>query len=210
MSDRWAATNITAEEFAARFAKVPKTIGDWEGEDLEVDEIVRKTAGAVGYVSRVYTNQVNGQQVKLWLIVGHSRDICRHTPDVCYQSSGAYKQSKENIPFTLAFDDLPAADFWTNTFIIEGEGRSLQRVFWTWFNPSDSAPAEEVVWEAPKYQRFRFGNARALYKMYFTGTMPGPSQTADESPCMEFAKEIMPTLQEALSAEPQSNTETAA
>lgn len=198
LSDRWATTNVTAEEFVSRFNDVPKVIGDWEGEDLDVIEQVRKTAGAVGYVSRLYTNTKTNKHVKLWLIVGHSRDICRHTPDVCYPSSGAHKQSSENIPYTMTFDGVPAANFWTNTFLIEGPtGRSLDRVFWTWFKPTKDSD-EAVAWEAPEYQRFRFGNARALYKMYFTSAMPGPSQTADESPCIAFAKEVLPVVNAAL------------
>ena len=76
-SDRWASSNITSEEFSRCFKNVPKVIGDWEAKELQVKDEVRETAGAVGYVSRAYQNTKTGQIVTLWLIVGHSRDICR-------------------------------------------------------------------------------------------------------------------------------------
>jgi len=46
--------------------------------------------------------------------------------------------------------------------------------------------------------------------MYFTSAMPGPTQTADESPCVDFAKEIIPVLQKALSSDPESASREAA
>ena len=194
-SDRWASSNVSAEEFAKKFAKVPKTIGKWEGTDLPVDEQVRRVAGAVGYVSREYEHSETGDKVTLWLIVGHSRDICRHTPDICYPSSGFHKQSRENIPYTMVFGDK-SADFWTNSFILANDkGRGLKRVFWTWYKPGKQ---DGVNWEAPEYQRWHFGNARALYKMYFSNQMPGPTQTAEQSPCIEFAEEFLPTVEDVL------------
>ena len=195
-SDRWASSNITSEEFARCFKNVPKVIGDWEAEELKVKDEVRETAGAVGYVSRAYQNTKTGQTVTLWLIVGHARDICRHTPDICYPSSGFHKQSKENVPYTMAFDDAPPSHFWTNSFIREDRnGRALERVFWSWYKPNENSA---VKWVAPEHQRWIFGNARALYKMYFSSQMPSPKQTADESACIEFAQRFLPQLENAL------------
>jgi hypothetical protein len=200
-SDRWAESNVSPEEFAARFAKVPMEIGDWKGEDQPVLDAVLKKTGAVGYVSRAYRNQKTGQEVTLWLIVGHARDICRHTPDVCYPSSGFHKQSQENSHHSIPVEGLEEpAEFFTNSFIREdSQQRALMRVFWTWYKPDETG---EVKWQAPEYFRFVFGNSRALYKMYFSAPMTSPTQTADQSPCIEFAQEFLPLADEALSDAP--------
>ncbi|MEM9657659.1 MAG: exosortase-associated EpsI family protein, partial [Planctomycetota bacterium] len=87
-SDRFTETYIDAEEFGRRFADVPMDVGDWKGEDAAVDDEVLKTAGAVRHVNRVYTNSQTGQSVGVWLIVGHARDVCRHTPNICYPNQG--------------------------------------------------------------------------------------------------------------------------
>ena len=200
LSDRWAESNVTAEEFAANFSQVPMTIGDWQGEDQPVlDEVLKKT-GAVGYVSRLYRNERTGQEVTLWLIVGHARDICRHTPDVCYPSSGFHKQSQENTQHTIPVKGFEEpAQFFTNSFIREdSQQRGLMRVFWAWYKPGDNG---QVVWQAPEYYRFYFGNSRALYKMYFSAPMTSPTQTADQSPCIDFAEEFLPIVDEALANE---------
>ena len=47
MKDRWGEAGAEAAELGKRFAAVPKEIGEWYGEDLPVDAIVKKTAGAV-------------------------------------------------------------------------------------------------------------------------------------------------------------------
>src|SRR5687767_8086592 len=83
-SDRFTGSSVTAEEFGQRFEHVPMTVGPWEGVDKETDQKTLEVAGAVNHVSRTYRNPGTGQEVDLWLVVGHSRDICRHTPDVCY------------------------------------------------------------------------------------------------------------------------------
>ena len=42
------------------------------------------------------------------------------------------------------------------------------------------------------------GNARALYKMYFTSEMRDPMETAEESACLRFAREFLPVVNKAL------------
>ena len=95
MKDRWSEAGAEAKVLGERFEQVPLNIGDWTGEDLPVEELIRKTAGAVNYVSRRYTNVKTKDQVILWLIVGHSRDIVRHTPNVCRIAQGFRQVSSE-------------------------------------------------------------------------------------------------------------------
>lgn len=198
ITDRFQSSNIKAEQFAEVLSLVPKTIGPWEGTDLPVEEQVRKTAGAVGYVSRAYQNTKTGEQVTLWLIVGHSRDITGHTPDVCYPSSGFKKRAENNSLHTFAFDEQPPAKFWTNTFLKEDfSGSQMVRVFWSWYKPNETG---EVEWKAPDHALMTFGNARSLYKMYFSSPMREQSETADRSPCLKFAEIFMPILEEALAS----------
>ena len=39
-------------------------------------------------------------------------------------------------------------------------GRTLNRVFWAWFNPEADENKGKVVWEAPSNARWKFGNTR--------------------------------------------------
>ena len=92
------------------------------------------------------------------------------------------------------------AQFWTNTFFKEDfSGRQLIRVFWSWYDTESDEHEGEVVWEAPTNPRWYFGNTRALYKMYFTSEMRDPMETAEQSPCLQFAREFLPEVNKALS-----------
>jgi hypothetical protein len=162
---------------------------------------VQKSAGAVGAVSRNYRNARTGERVDLWLIIGHSRDVAFHTPDVCYPSSGFEARGKENAVFPLVMPGRPDTPMWTNTFFKEDvSGRQLLRVFWTWYNPEQADHEDKVIWEAPKNARWHFGNTRALYKMYFTSEARDMQETADQSVCVRFAKDFLPQVDKALLA----------
>jgi hypothetical protein len=206
MTDRLAGTNVSAEQRAALLEKVPVTVGDWHGDDMPVDPSVRKTAGAIGAVQREYHNVRTGEKVRLWLIVGHAREVSYHTPDVCYPGQGFEARASENSVYPMVFPDQPRTDFLTNTFLRNNAtGPQLERVFWNWYNPTNKENEGKVVWESPSNPRWRFGNARALYKMYFTSSMRDPKETAEQSPCVRFAREFLPEVNKALS-EVQSET----
>jgi hypothetical protein len=197
VSGRFEGSDISDEQFAAMLNNVPEDIGDWHGENLSVEDDVRTRAGARGYVSRMYRNSVTGDEVTLWLIVGHSKDVCRHTPDICYPSSGFKMRADENSKQPFIFEGQPEADFYTNTFIKEdASGRQIVRVFWSWFKPNAEGT---VKWEAPTNVRWTFGNARSLYKMYFSSVMKDVRETTDQSPCMKFAEQFLPVVNKALS-----------
>ena len=197
MSDRFQGTNFTAERFSKLLNQVPLKIGDWVGEDQQVADEVRQTAGAIGYVSRSYRNVKSGERVGLWLIVGHARNVCRHTPNVCYASSGFKVRAENNSLQSIDVQGLPPAEFWTNTFLKEDSGgRQLIRVFWAWYKPQSDG---KVEWKAPTNPRFAFGNARGLFKMYFTDEMRDPDETTDRSPCLRFAQDFLPVVDKALS-----------
>jgi hypothetical protein len=197
MSGRFEGSDMTEEQFAELLKNVPLEIGDWQGTDQPVGEIERQTAGARGYVSREYKNTITGESVGIWLIVGHAKDIMRHTPDICYPSSGFIMRAPENSLQSFVFDGQEMGEFFTNTFVKEDlSGRQLKRVFWSWHKPSDDGTVE---WKAPKIVRWEFGNARSLFKLYFTSNMRSLQETTDESSAMKFAKEFLPVVDRALS-----------
>jgi hypothetical protein len=197
MSGRYQGSNMTEEQFAALLKNVPEDIGDWHGTDLPVEEQVKQTAGARGYVSRSYKNTITGEEVTIWLIVGHAKDVVRHTPDVCYPSSGFTTRAPENSLQPFVFDGKSMGDFFTNTFVKEdSHGRQLVRVFWSWHKPAEDGT---VSWKAPKIVRWEFGNAPSLYKLYFTSNMRDYRETTEESMSMKFAKEFLPVVDKALS-----------
>jgi len=202
ISDRWQDTNIDPAEFDALFAQVPKELEGWEGVDLPVADLVKKTAGAVSYVSRRYTHMTTGRKVTIWLIVGHSRDICRHTPNICRPSSG-YTQQGGQLKHRIELEDQKPALFHTAKFEKQDVfGRSIERVFWAWNRP------DLKLWEAPDSARLHYGNSRALYKLYFTSDVMSDEATVDKNVAIKFAELMLPKINAALFPEEESPKET--
>jgi hypothetical protein len=208
-SDRFTGSSISAEEFNRIFERVPKEVGPWVGEDNPVAKETLKTAGAVSHVSRTYTNQDTNEKVDLWLIVGHSRDISRHTPDICYPSQGFAMdgtQMRQPIRPDGASED---SNFHTARFKKEsalGTGGPLVRVFWAW-NPNTE---DEKKWVAPDNSKLAFGNNSAIYKMYFTSGMNERDESVTENTAYKFARIMLPEVNEALFANAPAAPETPA
>ena len=192
LKDRWGTPGVEASLMGKRFENVPKDIGDWKGQNLSVDEQVRNTAGAVNYVSRSYRNEETGDEVRLWLIVGHSRDICRHTPNICYPASG-FRQVGSQIGHDFEVVGGKPAQFFTGKFIKENDfGQHAERVFWAWNHP------EVNKWEAPDEPRQHYGLSRALYKLYFTSSVKSNEDAAEDNVAASFAALMLPEIDKAL------------
>ena len=196
ISDRFIAASVTAADFVSRVEAVPASVGSWESAgDSDVSEQVRQTAGAVGHVSRTYRNSDTGEEVDLWLIVGHARDVVRHTPNVCYISHGFRQVGTTNkIHFDLPGDSEPQV-FLNGRFIKEDHHERVQvRVFWAWNGNEEG----KYRWDAPDHVRLYYGNNRALYKIYFTSSVSEAEDEARESAAYRFGREMLPVVNSVL------------
>ena len=204
LKDRWGIPGAEAAELGQRFSRVPKKIGNWVGIEMPVSEDVKERSGAVNFVNRRYTQEGTDKSVDLWLIIGHARDIIRHTPNICYPSSG-FQQRGSQLRHTMYYDDDKEARFFTSKFQKEDSlVRQTQRVFWAWNHP------DLEKWDAPDKARFHYGMAtRALYKMYFTSGVSPDEKTLDDSPAADFAELVVPVIDAALfSDKPVTSPET--
>ena len=199
-SDRFTGTSINPAEFQKRFDALPSEVGSWVGANNAVTEETLNTAGAVSHVSRTYTNKETGEKVDVWLVVGHARDISRHTPDICYPSQG-FAMDGTQLKQTVTPDgSTENASFHTARFKKEaalGAGGSHVRVFWAW-NPHTD---DEKQWVAPDSSRLAFGNNRALYKLYFTSGMKEREESVTDNTAYKFAKMMLPVVNKTLFAE---------
>lgn len=201
LRDRWGTPGVEAAELGQRFAQVPKKIGDWTGIDMPVSRDVKERSGAVNFVNRRYTQAGTDRSVDLWLIIGHSRDIIRHTPDICYATSG-FQQHGSQQRHSVYYNGNKEARFFTSKFNKEDAlVRQTQRVFWAWNHP------DIQEWDAPDKARFHYGmSTRTLYKMYFTSRLMTDEDTFDDSPAAQFANLVLPVIDAALFSEQPTAT----
>ena len=193
IKDRWGSPGIEAAELGKRFNQVPKRLRQWYGVDIPVQPSVQERSGAVRFVNRRYTHELTNQTVDVWLIIGHSRDVIRHTPDICYPNSGFLRQG-EKIQHVISYGDEKEGVFFTNKYQKEDAMvRQIQRVYWSWNRP------EHGTWEAPDDPRGEWGMAKpSLYKLYFTSVVTGNEKTVDDNIAVEFAEIMLPEIDAAL------------
>lgn len=190
---RWVPVDRQTAYCASLLDEIPNKIGSWVGEDDEVESTILVVAGADGFVSRMYRDNVTGRAVNVWLIVGHAHDTAEHTPDSCYPSQG-YTQRDASDVYTIELEDQPDANFWTAVFEGGRTGGPPKRVFWAWFRPEEGA--DQVEWIAPDKARWYFGNTPQLFKLYFTGNaqLEGEDFQLSDSDCVKLAKEFLPVV----------------
>jgi len=173
----------------ARLDAVPQVIGDWEGEDGELDVHQREASGADGFLVRTYTNNV-GNRFTVVIVCGRPGPVSVHSPEVCYSGTGSIVSPAEDR--TIEFPEPSTnADF----KVIRVES-SEQRVFptrtevyWSW-----NAHGQ---WETPPSPRMKFARYPYLYKLYVIRNVERGEENED-NPGPAFLKVLLPELEKAL------------
>jgi Protein of unknown function (DUF3485) len=190
LTNRWA----TSPELAAaveRLQRVPLTVGEWQGQDEELDARQVRIGELDGYVLRRYENAATGASVSVLLVCGRPGPIAAHSPEVCYRGLG-YQMAGAVGPYKVEADGLPgAAEFQTARFVKDeaGGSRSL-RIVWSWNG--------DGKWRAPGNPRFAYAGRPCLYKFYVVRGMASAEEKPEEDPSREFLKQFLVELDRAL------------
>jgi hypothetical protein len=186
-TDRWR-TGEEPAAWAARLADVPRTIGDWQGQDVPVDARSLQVAEVSGCLARTYVDRRTGAAVEVVLVCGRPGPIAVHTPDVCLRGSG-----HSLVAAPVKYGAAPA-EFWTARFRkAEAATPTYLRIFWAW-NAGGG-------WQASASPRLDFARHPALYKLYVVRVQAGPEESLDRDPCTGFLPLLLPELGRALFAE---------
>jgi hypothetical protein len=181
-TDRWRPPTEAAEA-AARMDALPQEIGDWKGET--VPDKNPTAGGTAGSIQRRYTNRRTGESVSIYLVCGRVGPVAEHTPDVCYVAAG----------FDVGPKSLAAvadgASFWTaDAARTKDVGDTRLRLYWAW--------SADGRWSAPDNPRFAFVRAPALFKLYVQRDLADGGPAAQEEPCVNFLRALLPELNKTL------------
>jgi Protein of unknown function (DUF3485) len=194
-TDRWARSQEAAAA-AARLQDIRLSLGDWQGQGLEVEPA--QVEGVSGYFLARYVNARDGSTALVFLVAGRPGPVAEHTPDVCYKASG-YKVSAIQ-PYQPSLGS--PAEFATALLL---QNRSAERknlrIYWAW---SATGP-----WSAPDNPRLAFARYPALYKLYVIRDLSSTDQPVEDASCRDLLRQLLPELQRALfgasSANPAAN-----
>jgi Protein of unknown function (DUF3485) len=177
--------------YADQLINVPLEIGDWRArEHEEPSKRVLEAAGAVGNLSRDYTNE-KGQTVSMFLVTGRVQDMFYHEPKRCYKASGfEMQEDPQRFEFAVGGEG-ETANFFASRFVKTDEtGRQEQMVYWSWNGSGE--------WLAPREYKWDFRGQHAIYKVYLM-YVPGSGDTVSQNPVTDFIPQLIPELDKALS-----------
>ena len=200
MTDRWTGRNVAAElqQSAERLEKLfPKAVGAWEAvEELESHPEELERAGAVGHISRSYSNTKSKARLSAFVVCATPHDASGHTPDRCYPGAG-FEIAETEHRMTVPLADDRTAEVFTGTF--RKSGQTL-RVFWTY--------GVDGRWIAPQIARIELAAAKAVYKLYViideTPLPPGVGSKV----CVDFMGATLANFDAALREETQPGQRT--
>jgi hypothetical protein len=176
---------------AVAIDRVPRSVGDWVGNDESVDADTFARAGADRYLVRRYENRVTGAAVSVMLVCGRPGSICVHTPDACYDGNG-FAQKNEKIRETFSIGPR-SAEFWAADLRKIGSGTGeMLTIHYAWRSPADES------WSAPQNSRIAFIRAPALYKLYVLHGSTTVGGQSDTDPTGEFVAELLPALEQSV------------
>jgi len=190
------------DEAVAGLAALPLHVGDWEGEERQLDPKHIAKAEIRGYRLRTYIQRTTGKSVSMLLVCGRAGPTSLHTPEVCYPGSGFRQQGSSRREKTAAAEGRPtegrpAAEFWVGRFHKPDapEPESL-RIYWAWSanGAGTGASGTGATWTAPDRPRLAFASAPALYKLYVIEPLH-PLEEKQENVAAGFLRELLPQLQ---------------
>ena len=185
-TDRWK-LYTDVDRAAESLAGLPKTIGPWEGEDVEVDPRVIRQAELRGHVHRNYVNRATGEKLAVLAVCGRPGPISVHSPTVCFGGKGFVPALPRNRFHLDSAGQGPTAEFWAERYHQSGAAVPEQfQVYYAWNNGKG--------WQAADNPRLEFATARVLFKVYIIRDLPRLDEQAENDPIPAFLKLFMAEL----------------
>jgi hypothetical protein len=201
LTDRWGTSSALAEAIV-RLDRVPRSIGDWKGQDAKIDRKQIERAQIRGYLARKYRNERDGREIMILLVCGRPGPISVHTPDVCYAGAG-YEAGSPPVPGSVATGGH-RTEFLTARFKkVDALVPETLDILWAWNARGD--------WQAPDNPRIGFASYQALFKVYLIAGRSGAAAVAPGEPTVDrdFAELILTELNRTLFGRDESSTEAA-
>ena len=189
---------------AKAMAEIPMTVGDWRGENQDMDSRTMNVAGVYGALTRLYKHP-NGNQVSVYLACGSWRNMTQHTPERCYQAAGYEMDGFSmgaNHSRVVTVKPLDEADGEGDSFVIGQFRKETQQgaqdieVYWNW------SPDGEH-WQAPEGDpRVGLTSEPEWYKLYvisdYSRQESATNYNVIDRPIYQFCQDFMPIVKEKL------------
>jgi hypothetical protein len=197
-TDRWALSPELARA-AERLAAIPVGVGDWQGEDGELDPRQARQGEIRAALVRRYTHRRSGEVLNVLLVAGRPGPIAVHSPEVCLGGAGLAIRGEKTREAIAAAGLSGEATFWVAQFHkADAAVPEAVEVLWSWTGGGD--------WQAVESPRLFFARERLLYKLYVTrpvvrptsATTPDSAGGTEQGPVRDFLKVLLPEVKRCL------------
>ncbi len=194
MTNRWGAPPDLSNA-AGKLDKLPKTLGDWHSQPVEMKEWELKGAEAVGHFSRFYRDDETQTEIFVRVLCGPSGPIAVHPPTICFPGAGlqqSYPEKRETIDAGNV-----KGEFWRTAFTSRSPDgvRTEVETYWAW--------SVAGICEAPSNPRLEYATSPHLYKIYVSMARRTAGEAIPEdnarAACEKFLKLFLPAFQSAIS-----------
>jgi len=207
LTDRFSPPNSELlGQFTECIPKLPKKIGDWEGQDELISDKEFALTNCTAYISRRWVNKKTGEVISTYVVSGTARHITIHSPDWCYQGAGFKMDSKPtNANLLYGENDSETATCLTTVFRkkipTQPDAENVLKLYWTY--------ADDGNWEGPNSwggAKAYYAGRPAMYKIYFTANATGRDPAEAEDQVKQFAKDVLPTFNSVLFTEEKNDS----
>jgi hypothetical protein len=169
-----------------RLEELPTSFGDWEL--VQVSEIGEDAANVLkpyGYFGGAFQNQVTGDLVTMFVIVGPPEHLCGHTPEACFYNRH-YEQIGGREVFALESSDSSGKphEFWRVPFRRLDVDGMFVPAYYSW--------SDGDRWVAGEDPRFLFAGSSYVFKVQLSCNLSGSRTTEETDPCQEFLAAFVP------------------
>jgi hypothetical protein len=184
-TDRWTTSEALAEA-AARLAQLPQNVGDWQGQNLDIQR--EETEAITGHLYRRYVNRSTGASVTVALVCGKPGPVSIHTPDACYRAGGFEVATPTRVSVPGEAGKSAGEFLYADLSKKTATEHIRQRIFWSW------SPGGE--WQVPDNPREDFVRQPVLFKWYVIRDIQGANEPAEDDPCTDLIRQLAPQLRQ--------------
>jgi hypothetical protein len=170
---------------------LPMTLGDWKGEERELEPEVAAATGCTDHIVRSYRNDKTGSRVDLILLYGPTTEVIKHSPMICYPYAGfSTAASPEGRAVEVGGSSYP----FLSMVFAKGEGDQTLReeVYFTWGAAYPGRPG--VTWGTDMGPWKRLARIPGLYKVHLQRFVAAQEAREFGNPCEAFLGELMPWI----------------
>jgi EpsI family protein len=174
-----------AQKINPDISKIPLNLGEWQGEDIAIDNKTKDILETESVLMRKYVKGKNS----IWLAIVYYKDsrVALHLPESCYTGQGSHivKRDREDI-------NIPGLkNFYANKLILKGNKGNQAILYYFETGDLRTSSYQTMRWQMMLNKLKSKSNSGALVRF---SALSGPNPDETLKILKQFIKEISPLL----------------